>query len=551
MNKLGNVPRNKGVLVMNISKITIKNFRSVKDAEIVPGRFNIFVGQNNHGKTNLFEAMDWFFTGLKKGENIDEIRFGMTGSDEVSVEVEFSGAKAGAERMKNPSNKTKMIEVLGESDIILVKRSSSDSKKRIIFVNGAWLEKIPTGFDNALNDFLPKFEYVDTRKYFEDVAKFTKTSPVGVMLSGVLTTILEKSPQYQKFRHQFEETFGGEKSDVKVELDKLSGKVKVYLEKQFPDCTKVAFEVAPPIFDDLLKNFDTTINDGIETKAAEKGDGMQRALMLAILQSYADFRKENEDIGKSFLFFIDEGELHLHPTAQRKLKNVLLDLATGGDQVFINTHSSVLVADDHELQKIFSVEKSEKITNISPIQENEKAYIVYELLGGSPTDLLLPRNFLIVEGKSDLEFLTRIVRRFYSDKSVIQIIQAGGDLKQAERSVNAIEQLFKPLEKSLYKDKTVILFDRPSRPEALRQFYASYPSLKTKNQAFELAVGNIEEYYPDQNGWKKTSAQVAGMESYQKIYLARRVGDQITQQQFEQEMPIVFSALNKCWELAF
>ena len=55
-----------------------------------------------------------------------------------------------------------------------------------------------------------------------------------------------------------------------MELDRLSGKVKIYLEKQFPDCMKVAFEVSPPVFDDLLKTFDTTIDDGIETKATEK-----------------------------------------------------------------------------------------------------------------------------------------------------------------------------------------------------------------------------------------------------------------------------------------
>lgn len=50
---------------------------------------------------------------------------------------------------------------------------------------------------------------------------------------------------------------------------------------------------------------------------------MQRALMLAIIQVYADYRKENEDLGKSFLFFIDEAEPHLHPAAQRKLKSLL------------------------------------------------------------------------------------------------------------------------------------------------------------------------------------------------------------------------------------
>ena len=33
----------------------------------------------------------------------------------------------------------------------------------------------------------------------------------------------------------------------------LNKKVKVHLEKQFPDTTKVKFEVSAPLFDDLLK----------------------------------------------------------------------------------------------------------------------------------------------------------------------------------------------------------------------------------------------------------------------------------------------------------
>lgn len=96
----------------------------------------------------------------------------------------------------------------------------------------------------------------------------------------------------------------------------LSGKVKVHLQQQFPDCSKVSFEISEPAFDDLLKNFDTTIDDGIETPADQKGDGMQRALMLAIIKTYADHRKKT-----------GEAELHLHPSAQRQLKEVLLSLA--------------------------------------------------------------------------------------------------------------------------------------------------------------------------------------------------------------------------------
>lgn len=42
---------------MKISKIIVENYRSIKRVEVEPNRFSIFIGQNNHGKTNFFEAV--------------------------------------------------------------------------------------------------------------------------------------------------------------------------------------------------------------------------------------------------------------------------------------------------------------------------------------------------------------------------------------------------------------------------------------------------------------------------------------------------------------
>ena len=58
---------------MKISKITIQNFRSIEKAEIEVTDFNIFVGQNNCGKTNLFEALEFFFNGYKG--NLQELKY--------------------------------------------------------------------------------------------------------------------------------------------------------------------------------------------------------------------------------------------------------------------------------------------------------------------------------------------------------------------------------------------------------------------------------------------------------------------------------------------
>lgn len=535
---------------MFIKKIKIKNFRSIESAEISADKCNIFVGKNNHGKTNFFEVLNWFFKGPVKGAELDVIRFrGAQEDDEVCVGVEFANAQDGVQKMKNETNKTKISNLIGESDIITIRRTSAtDPQKRTLIINGEE-KKNPAGFDSALNDFLPSFEYVSTLINPMELTKFKANTPIGNMLSGVLSAILEQDETYAEFKQKFDELFTDPSSRVHVELENLSGQVKAYLVKQFPDCEKVVFSVSAPLFEDLLKNFESEIDDGVYTSASEKGDGMQRALMLAIIQAYADFRREHTDTSKYFLFFIDEGELHLHPTAQRKLKNALFDLSSSGDQIFLNTHSSVLISDDVNEQKIFKVEKAEKRTSITPIESYEKLYIVYDLLGGSPADLLLPKNFLIVEGRSEMEFLTRIIARHYAEKPYIQIVPADGDVVQTQRSFNSIIQVFKPLETSIYKDKTVIFVDLQNDTNQRDTFLANHASLQTNDQFHESPEGSIEEYYPPT--WKKMPGEVDRMSGDDELNQAKSAGDGITKDDFEQQMPKLFGALNKCWDLAF
>lgn len=549
---------------MKISRIKIENFRSIKETEFTTTDFNIFVGQNNCGKTNFFEAIEFFFNGLGRGSNINELKYKRDPQNEILVEIEFIGAQNGASLMQNQTNKTKIENALNGSDVVIFQRTSSIPNKRKMYVNGSEVQP-GTGFDAALNDFLPKFEYISTKQYYDAVAKYSKTTPIGIMLSGVLNTILQGNQQYQAFQAKFAELFEDDDSAIKQEFVNIGNSVKIHLEKQFPDTTKVKFEVTPPQFDDLLKSFSTSIDDGVETSAEEKGDGMQRALMLAIIQAYADYRKQNEDVGKSFLFFIDEAELHLHPTAQRKLKNVLHALSQETDQVFINTHSSVFVADNYPNQSIMKVEKNSGETEIEVVNDFEKPYIIFELLGGSPSDLLLPKNFLIVEGLTEFELLTRVIRRFYADKPAIQIIKANGDIDQAERTINAIEKLFIPLGSSIYQNRVVLLLDCPSEQTAggVNHFKQTYRHLVNNNQLHILSHRDIEQIYPDQacpiyTNWRKTQADLDATNANgdkvitgkKKKQLAKHVGENITQEQFETDLHLCHQALLRCWELA-
>ena len=96
---------------MHISKLTIDHFCSIEHAEAVPTMFNVLVGQNNHGKTNVFAALDWFYSG--KGD-IGKLRFSRHGDAEVVVEVEFSNVQAALAAMKNDKNKASIEKVIGK-----------------------------------------------------------------------------------------------------------------------------------------------------------------------------------------------------------------------------------------------------------------------------------------------------------------------------------------------------------------------------------------------------------------------------------------------------
>ena len=149
---------------MKITDIKIDNFRSIKQTEFTTTDFNIFVGQNNCGKTNFFEAVEFFFNGISKSTKLEDLKFKRETEREIIVEVTFTGAIDGAAQMQNVANRTKIENALDGSDIVTFKRSSLLPTKRKMFINGTEVNP-GTGFDAALNDFLPKFEYINTKQY--------------------------------------------------------------------------------------------------------------------------------------------------------------------------------------------------------------------------------------------------------------------------------------------------------------------------------------------------------------------------------------------------
>lgn len=530
---------------MKIKRILIENFRSLEKVEITVGAFNVFVGRNNNGKSNLLEALKWFYA---PSGDLNEIKYANAPpEDHIVVELEFDGAQEGIAGISNAENQKKLRKIIGDRDRLIARRTSEDPRNRYVLYEDedAW-RKQPTGADSAFNNCMPRFEFILTDKSLKEVSAFKTSTPIGQMLGGILSEALEKDKKYIEFKKTFQELFEASDSSVRRVLRDTSERVREHLSRQFPDCAGLDFEVQIPPFEDFLKNYSTAIDDGVRTDAEDKGDGMQRALMLAIIKAHADARRDDA-LGRSFVFFIDEAELHLHPTAQRQLKGVLTELADSVDQVFVTTHSSVFLADSHQGQRDFIVEKEQGATMVAPMVPQERYRTVYELLGGSPTDLLFPANFLIVEGLSEVHFLERVCTRFYANKPRVHIIAANGDDERQAQYLAAIMKVYAPLAESpIYKDRIVLLFDKPGdthKRNRLDNFLAE-SGVSRDGRALVLPVCALEDYYP--HAVREPFGNLK-----HKVKLAKKMGDEISQQVFEDEMTVLLKALEMCWAKSY
>lgn len=74
---------------MIFKKISLRDFRNIKELEIEPcEKVNIVCGENAQGKTNLMEAL-WLFTGAKSFRQTKDAEFIRFGAEKASLKAEF------------------------------------------------------------------------------------------------------------------------------------------------------------------------------------------------------------------------------------------------------------------------------------------------------------------------------------------------------------------------------------------------------------------------------------------------------------------------------
>jgi putative ATP-dependent endonuclease of OLD family len=202
----------------------------------------------------------------------------------------------------------------------------------------------------------------------------------------------------------------------------------------------------------LLPSTSLVIRDpqlGIETPVSDQGHGLQRTLIMTLLQLLAEAQDEPEDGAlaktRSTVLIIEEPELYMHPQMERRMRDVLYRLSRQSLQVACCTHSPVFLDIADRYKSIVRLVKA--------IDGQVSGYqVTQELFPGNPDQAEKERLQTVARfnpGVNELFFSRRVV--LFEEPSAIAAFERAAELtgvfvrhQRLHRDVTAIDCSGKP-----------------------------------------------------------------------------------------------------------
>ncbi|ENQ7815927.1 AAA family ATPase [Morganella morganii] len=347
---------------MFIKSLTIENYKgyhgshdinlNIPDGITEGSGLNLFVGENNSGKSTIFEAFDFIKDSTKKNpESLVNKSIPTSNINEFSVKVTYTGNISDAVNSHIQQNKItpflNAIYTLDGNEAFTVKRSWNNTTpediKKIYFWNHTERKHSnPSGIDAPFKKFYDNnFIWADTNP--NDESKFGASTICGALLKEIAlshTSTLE----YQAFRESYHNLFNNPASELRDKISEIENMINDIFSLQF-GVADISFSFEELQIENFFKTASIVIDDGVSVPMNEKGHGMQRAVALSLLQVYANLTSSatNAPVSKPFYLFIDEPEICLHPAGQKKLLDALMTISKT-KQIFITTHSPFMLS---------------------------------------------------------------------------------------------------------------------------------------------------------------------------------------------------------------
>lgn len=335
---------------MKISNLKISNWRSIVYEEIFFQDLMIFIGQNNHGKSNVLSSILFFF-----GEINHQMLDFNGNSEELWVEIEFSELSESENTTfkKYVSSSNKIIVrktaikngtysyngYIEEADENWLKESKiSEFKKRDVAETLPLSTFLPEkgaitidqfkyaqkeyikeninnlefnyileetnflGLKNVAKGSFGDLFFIPSVKNASDELRPNATSLFGQLYSRVINKISENNPEFKEAKEKIVAlTKILNKTDINGNPNSSRPTDLTALENSLDDellswGTKIDIQISPPNVDDIFRvGANVSIDDGIKTDIARKGHGLQRALIFALIKAWSKVIKQDRE----------------------------------------------------------------------------------------------------------------------------------------------------------------------------------------------------------------------------------------------------------------
>ncbi|MCI1751769.1 MAG: ATP-binding protein [Flavobacteriales bacterium] len=346
---------------MRISRIQIENFRSIKTLDIEVPQVLSLVGPNNAGKSNILHAINKVLGGGWLSVNsFDEsdVHAHDTDSD-ISIRVSFepdvsfkkhvngpavsiqtlsfdytrykTGADKGQRRFEQ-----KCLGADGESPSVMAsapKKGVPPKFERLVNIPGEVKEGIPLiyiGTNRSLKEHLPGARFSMLRQLFTDIDK-ELSDPAQTITVTAKDGSTKEVQRLERFKLLMDHAVKLLRTDS---FEALERSIKENALRQLGldpllDADKLDLFFSPFSTMDFYKSLDLRVREGdYSVSATEMGEGIQNALVLAILQAFEERKK------KGAILLIEEPEMFLHPQMQRSLYKTIREIAKTNQVIY-------------------------------------------------------------------------------------------------------------------------------------------------------------------------------------------------------------------------
>ncbi len=434
---------------MIIKSVEVKNFRSIRETCLDCDNLTAIIGRNGAGKSSFLDAIDTFYD--IAAPITEEDFFNRDIGSTIEIRVTYSNLRDDEKEEFQPYIKddrlivTKRISI--ENDRIMQRyyaaalqiprfaeiRAKPGKKERVSVWNEMvnsdelpnlggkvrsadeverlmseyeanhpeFMEPIereeqffgPRNIGGGKLDKFTKYVLVPAVRKASDEAS-GKKGAIYQILDMIVLRKINAREDIQKFKSEFEERVKKlYSSENLTELPELGNSISQTLEKFAPGSQlKLGWDEVKPPEIPLPPARATLVEDSFEGEITRKGHGLQRALIVTLLQHLAmrvsieptaeDLDEEETGISKpkgleisqgpDLILAIEEPELYLHPSRCRYLHNLLLQLSEkpgiglgASNQIIYTSHSPYFI-DLHHFDQIRMVRKIPSPDSLAP-----------------------------------------------------------------------------------------------------------------------------------------------------------------------------------------